>query len=844
MSRAKILVVEDERIVAEDIRMSLEDAGYSVCGIAKRGEEAIQLAKEHQPDLALLDIVLRGEMDGIGVAQQIREFQIPFIFLTAYSQQGVIERAKATEPLGYLIKPFEQASLISSVEIAVHKAQIDQQLQASHEWFYTTLRSVGDGVIATDPDGKIVFLNAVAEELTGWSSDETAGKDIQEVFEIRHETTRQLVKNPALVALETQEVVGLADDTVLIRRDGKELPIDDSGSPIRNSAGELVGAVLIFRDITEKKIADEEVTKYQTHLESIVSKRTEELHARVQLEELVSSISIDILDLNDDELDQGIVKALGRMGEFLQMDHCIVYQYEKNSEGKLEFTASHGWGNTDSKKFPIPDSTAWGESWCISQVREQGRLTLSSLDDIPEDAFEEREALEAEKIQSLGVFPIGRRGKLHGVLLLASHQEYAWKRHGTRLFDMFVQIVLSALQRLDAAKEKTRLMEELNQANKLEAIGKLTGGIAHDFNNMLLPIIGYSDMLLDPDRVATKASKEEIHEIRKAAESAAALTHQLLAFSRKQILEKCPMDLNELIESKRVLLSRVLGEDIDIVVKLDENAGAIEADRGQMDQVIMNLCVNARDAMPDGGAISMSTESVRAIKPGSHNRADYLRTTIQDTGVGMPDEVMERVFDPFFTTKGMDGTGLGLSVVVGIIEQHEGWIDVSSEVGKGTKFEIYLPMVKAETPQLTPTTERSHHPSRSGERILLIEDEMSVITFVKTALVKKGYEVTTAMSAKEALRVFAEHEGRFDLIFSDAMLPDGTGMEVLMELLATRPHIKGLLSSGYTDHRALVDAARENEIAFLHKPYALTSLYEMVAKVLSQDDEEEIPLAS
>lgn len=836
MSQSTVLVVEDERIVAEDIKMSLEDAGYHVCGIAKRGEEAIALAKEHQPDLALLDIVLRGDMDGIGVAHEIKQYGIPFIFLTAYSQQGVVERAKETEPMGYLIKPFEQAALVSAVEIAIHKAQMDQQLQASAEWFFTTLHSIGDGVIAADPTGNIVFMNGVAEDLTQWTSDNAVGKPLVDVFQIVHEESREVVENPLLVALESGEVTGLAEKTVLIRPDGSEIPIDDSGSPIRNSEGKLVGAVLIFRDISVQRDGERRKEEYQEHLEELVSQRTKDLRWRIHLEAVINDISLELLDLSDNELAQGIRAALGRMGTFLKIDFSGVYLQEGGS-----LNETFAWQKED-ELLSVPIDAILESSWSGDQIDRHGWAAISDLDERGGDPINFRDALSEAGIASMAVFPLDKRDQSRGVLMMANRQPYAWTDHQVRLFEMFVHIVRSGLQRLETGREKQRLMEELNQASKLEAIGKLTGGIAHDFNNMLLPIIGYSDMLLERDDLLA-ADQQELQEIRKAAESAADLTHQLLAFSRKQILEKAPMDLNALVEDKRVLLNRILGEDIRLEIDLMDGEAMIEADRGQMDQVIMNLCVNARDAMSRGGTIEMSTSLEMAARPSNGESLQAIRFIVKDTGPGMDPEIIDRVFDPFFTTKGLDGTGLGLSVVVGIIEQHEGWIDLDSALGEGTQFTIYLPAkVVAASRKAVPLEEVGKRNGSRGERILLVEDEPSVINFVKTALTSKGYQVITAMTAKEALRVFDEHDGRFDMIFSDAMLPDGTGMEVLDRLLTTHPHIRGLLSSGYTDHRALVDAAREKDIAFLHKPYALTSLYEMVGKVLGQ--EEDVPLAS
>ena len=518
MSHTKILVVEDERIVAEDIKMCLEDAGYEVCGIAKRGDEAIALAVEHQPDLALLDIVLRGEKDGIDVATAIKSHGIPFIFLTAYSQQGVVERAKETEPMGYLIKPFEQASLLSAVDIAIHKARIDRQLIASHEWFYTTLHSIGDGVIAADPDGNVVFLNGVAEELTQWESEAAIGKPITDIFPIVNEHSRETVTNPVVMALKNREVNGLPAETVLVRPDGSEIPVDDSGAPILDSEGKLVGAVLIFRDVTDAKKAAREASAYQEHLEDLVNERTQDLQRRIQLEGRLNEISMNLLDLSDDDLEEGISKALAQMGDFLGLSHCGIYE---RNEGQGAMIPMHVWPD-EEEGAALPIDEIWHSDWTKGLIDSHNSAKLASLSDLPGESYGLRSCVANCGIEAFAVFPISRLPKVEGFLFMASGEEYSWRTHESRLVETFVQIIRSGLQRLEAAAERRVLMEELNQASKLEAIGKLTGGIAHDFNNMLLPIIGYSDMLLDPERKNEGGGQmNELAEIRKAAESAA-----------------------------------------------------------------------------------------------------------------------------------------------------------------------------------------------------------------------------------------------------------------------------------------------------------------------------------
>lgn len=253
MTKANILIVEDDSIVAEDIRNTLERLGYFVQGITAYGEDAVKKAGKDKPDLVLMDIVLKGKKSGTDAAGEIRSrFGIPVVYLTAYADEKILERAKAAQPFGYIIKPFGDRELNIGIEMAIYKHRMEMRLQESREWFQTTLNSIGDAVIATDKDGNVLFMNPVAESLTAWSQEEATGKDLTEVFHIINEKTRERCKNPVRKVLETGTIVGLANNTVLISKQGKEYIIADSGSPIRNSEGQIIGVVMVFRDVTEE----------------------------------------------------------------------------------------------------------------------------------------------------------------------------------------------------------------------------------------------------------------------------------------------------------------------------------------------------------------------------------------------------------------------------------------------------------------------------------------------------------------------------------------------------------------------------------------------------------------
>jgi len=275
-----IMVVEDETIVALDIQNRLTKLGYNVPAVLATGEEAIEQAPQIAPDLVLMDIMLAGEIDGIKAAEEIhQQLNIPVIFLTAYADSRTLQAAKLTEPYGYVLKPFEERELHTTIEMGLYRHKLESELRQSRQWFATTLKCIGDAVIATDGQGKIVFMNPVAEALTGWQEKAATGKDLNEVFNIVNETTRAAVENPAARALRDGTITGLANHTILIAQNGSETPIDDSAAPIRNDQGQIIGVVLVFRDVTERKRAEEQIRLHHEELEALVQKRT----AQVQL---------------------------------------------------------------------------------------------------------------------------------------------------------------------------------------------------------------------------------------------------------------------------------------------------------------------------------------------------------------------------------------------------------------------------------------------------------------------------------------------------------------------------------------------------------------------------------
>ncbi|HEX6940465.1 MAG TPA: PAS domain S-box protein [Longimicrobiales bacterium] len=396
-------------------------------------------------------------------------------------------------------------------------------------------------------------------------------------------------------------------------------------------------------------------------------------------------------------------------------------------------------------------------------------------------------------------------------------------------------------ERRRAEEERRRLEEQLRQAQKMEAVGRLAGGIAHDFNNLLTAIQGHAEVLLEsaePDA----ASRAGLDQIRRAAERASLLTQQLLAFSRRQVLQPRIIDLNRAVREIEAMLVRVIGEDIELVTRLDDDIGPVRADPGQMEQVIMNLVVNARDAMPTGGRISIETtnatlsaEDVQrhdyAVQPG-----DYVVLSVTDTGEGMSEEVRARIFEPFFTTKELGkGTGLGLSTVYGIVKQSGGHIWVQSELGAGTRFRIFLPRAERSADDgiaADDDAEPSDALPPGTETVLLVEDEEAVRSLVRKILEQQGYRVLEARSGNDALALSASHPGPIDLLLTDVVMPEMSGRELAERLLPDRPSTSVLFISGYTEDAVVRHGIQNTRINFLEKPFSPAALARKVREVL------------
>jgi len=388
--------------------------------------------------------------------------------------------------------------------------------------------------------------------------------------------------------------------------------------------------------------------------------------------------------------------------------------------------------------------------------------------------------------------------------------------------------------------ERHNLQQQLLQAQKMESIGRLAAGVAHDFNNLLQGILGFSDLLLKQFD-AGDPRRQDVEEIRRAAQQGAQLTRQLLAFSRKQRMELQVVDINALVRGAGQMLHRLLGEDIQLELQLAPDLARCQADPQQIEQMLMNLSINGRDAMAEGGRLTVTTFNVALEERDAVRWADarpgrYACLAVTDTGIGIARELLPQIFEPFFSTKERGkGTGLGLATVYGIARQLEGWVHVYSQPGMGSTFKVYLPALAAGADAAAAPAARARpvEVRGRGERLLLIEDEAGVRELVSRVLRENGYQVYAAADAAEARQLFARPAVAPDLVLSDVVLPDGNGVDLVQEFLNQRPGLRVIMTSGYSDERSRWNVIRERGYRFIQKPYPAGELLRLLHAVLA-----------
>ncbi|MET0794092.1 MAG: PAS domain S-box protein, partial [Polyangiaceae bacterium] len=669
----------------------------------------------------------------------------------------------------------------------LERTRAQHRLQESEEHLAITLTSIGDGVITTDLEGRITSLNPVAASLTGWSPSAAAGRPLADVFRILNEVSFEPAQPTAERILKEGVVSGLSSHASLLARDGTKRPIADSAAPIRDALGAMRGVVLVFRDQTEERNAERALRESEARFNHLAYSG-------------ILGIIIADLDGSIHEMNETLLTMLG-------------YSREDFEAGMVKLAAL------------TPPEWRDQDRLALDHFRAVGNVHAREKEYFRKDGTRVSVLVGAATLEGTRIiaFVLDLSGLKHAELVGARAVATAEKESADRV-------------RIEHTLRETE--EQLRQSQKMEAIGTLAGSVAHDFNNLLSVIVSYADLLLhevgDPSPL-----RADLEQIARAGHRAGDLTRQLLAFSRQQVLQPKVVDFNEAIASMAKMLRRLIGEDIELNVLPGRGGGRVFVDPTQIEQVVLNLVVNARDAMPRGGKLTIESADIEldehyakehlGVEPGP-----YVMLSVSDTGAGMDRETQKRIFEPFFTTKERGkGTGLGLSTVFGIVKQSGGNIWVYSEPNEGTTFKIYLPRADGRE-QFQERFTASPETLRGSETVLLTEDDEQVRGLARAILSKHGYHVIEAPTGGDALLICEQYKGAIHLLLTDVVMPRIGGRQLWERLAPLRPGMKVLFMSGYTGDAIIHHGVLSSEFAFVQKPLLPALLLTKLRAVLDE----------
>jgi PAS domain S-box-containing protein len=754
---------------------------------ATSGEEALAVSLRHQFALAILDVQMPG-MDGYELAEILladpATARTPIIFVTAaYSDEAHLFKGYGAGAVDYMVKPYDPAILVSKVNVFLELARHRFGLEDAVEERTRALR-------ASEARYRTLFetmaQGVVYQDATG------------RIVESNPAAQRILGRSgPELLGRDSVDSAWFA-----VREDGREFPGHEhpamvalrTGQPVRDVVMGLQrpadgSTVWIHIDATPQfRPGEREPHQVYTTFSDITARREAERKVEASeraLRTVFESIEDGILVIDADTF--ALQLANGGMGRLLGRPAPL-----------------HA-GSPLSELLPAEHL---GRIRAHAALRQEGASTILDLPIRRSDG--------SEAVADVLLAPIDLRGRR---CLLAVFRDMTERRREER--------------------ERERLQAELYQAQRMESIGVLAGGVAHDFNNLLSVILGYVGLAIDSEDTSA-TTREDLVEVKKAGERSAELTRQLLAFGRKQVLQRVPIDLNHIALGVEKMLRRIIGEDITLSFELGDALWIVRADPGQIEQIVMNLAVNARDAMPQGGTLRISTENIEVDRGLSARHPElahgsYVRFTISDTGHGIDAGTLGRIFEPFFTTKARDkGTGLGLSTVYGIVKQSEGYVFCESEVGRGTAFRVYLPRVEGVAPVSVRPAPLAGEIRGGSETVLVVEDADPVRSLAARALDAAGYRVLTAIDGVDALRTSASWSAPIHLVLTDVVMPRMGGDEFATRLAELRPESRVLFMSGYTGSIFRRDGHSEPQPHFVEKPFRVDDLLRKVRAMLDE----------
>jgi PAS domain S-box-containing protein len=769
--------------------------------------------------------------------------------------------------------------------IIEERKRTEEELRKSEERHRSILENIEEGYFEVDLAGNFTFVNDALCRIAGYDRDELIGMNNRDY------TTPETAKEMYGVFSKTYQTGEPARivDYDIFRKDGSTRTLELSASLMTDSTGKPTGFRGVVRDVTERKQAEEDLRESEERYRSLFQNN----HAVMLLvdpetahivdanpaacsfygwshEELTSKKIFDINTLPDEQIFQEIERAKSEQNQHFFFRHRLargeivdveVFSGPITLNGKkLLYSIVHD--NTERKKaiealrdseekyrtaleanpdpvvvYDIEGKVVYFNpaftrvfGWSLGERLGKKMDSFVPGENWPETKMMIRRVLAGESFSGIESRRCTKAGKIIPVSI-----------SGAVLRDMDGNPVGSVINLRDISEQKN-LESQLHHAQKMEAVGTLAGGIAHDFNNLLQAIQGYTELLLMRKKEGEPGFRE-LREVIRAAKRGAALTKQLLTFSRKVESKRKPLDLNEEVEELRQLLERTLPKMIQVEFNLQPDLRTINADSAQLKQVLMNLAVNAKDAMPEGGKLVIETQNITLDQEfckryAEVNPGDYVLLSMDDTGHGMEKETLEHIFDPFYTTKEVGkGTGLGLAIVYGIVKNHEGYVMCYSRPGSGTSFRIYLPSLEAATEhEVSVESQAAKSPVMGGdETILLVDDEEFIRELGVDVLGQSGYTVLTASNGEQALEVYRREGERIDLVILDLIMPGMGGGKCLEGLLKIDPQAQVLIASGYSPDASTQGTLEAGAAAFINKPYDTKKLLDLVRKVLDKN---------
>lgn len=760
MNKIKILIVEDEQLMALDLKEKLEEMGFIVTGVTDTAEQTMASIEQERPDLIIMDIVIEGNVDGIETVNRLRNrFNIPVIYLTAFTDEETMHRAKLTEPFAYLVKPYNEWELKFIIEIATYKHSLEKDLNESERSYRTLAGNLPAVVYRTHVKGpiRVEFFNDMLRELTGYSPRELTFKKVSAMEPLIAGEDKKRASKAVEQAIE--KVKPFQVDYRIKHKDGSVKHFHERGNPVISEDNEVLFVDGVIFDMTERKLTESALLKERDRAQRYLD---------------VAGVMMVVINR------EHRVELINRKG-------CEILGYrEEEIVGKNWF------------EFFIPKKGT-GEVEKVFSLLMNGEID-------PVEYYE-------------------------NPVLTKSGEERLIAWHNTLLKDEKGVTTGTLSSGLDISERK-KMAEELQKTEKLESLGLLAGGIAHDFNNILASIL--INISLTKLYIENKdRALERLKEASKAVSRAQNLTQQLLTFSKGGAPVTRLASIAELLEDTAEFA--LSGSNVMAEFSIPDNLWQAKIDPGQVSQVIQNMIMNAEQAMPEGGVISISagnetaTEKIRLpIEKGK-----YIKISLKDSGLGIPPDHLDKIFDPFFSTK-QKGSGLGLSTAYSIIKNHNGLITVESELGKGAAFYIYLPA----SDKIVKKKETEKLKSFAGQgKILLMDDEEMLLEAAEQLLQKIGYTVVTARDGCEAVLRYKEarQSGKpFDAVILDLVVPGGMGgKEAMRKLLEINPDVKAVVSSGYSTDAIMANYKENGFTAAVSKPYKPEQLSEILQQLLA-----------